>query len=97
VAHGRQGLPGLDPGEGERLAQSPGGVDKDDEIVAGAGQGVLDVELVVGVTGDAPEPALLQPLRGGGPQAVVPAAGIADPQDERSRRFRSTRDQRTFL
>ena len=82
MAHGRHRPGGLDRRERERPAQTAGGVDEDDDIVAGAGQGILDVELVVGVAREAPIAALLQQLGRGGPQAVVAAPGVADPQDE---------------
>jgi hypothetical protein len=88
VAQGRQAGGRADAGEREGPAQAAGGVDEDDEVVRRAGQGVLDVELVVGVANDALEPALRQPLDEGGPQAVVAAARIADPQDERRGPFR---------
>ena len=97
MAQGRQARGRPHPGERERLAQPPGGIDEDDDVMIGAGQGVLDVELVVGVVRNASEPAFLQAFDGGGAQAVVPASGIADPQDERPRGLRSARDQRTFL
>ena len=97
MAHGWHRRGGLDRREGERPAQAAGGVDEDDDIVAGAGQGVLDVELVVGVARDAPIAAPLQPLGRGGPQAVVAAPGVADPQDEHPQRSGWTRNQRTFL
>ena len=86
-----------DLAEREGLPQPPGGVDEDDGFVLRAGQGVLDVELIVGVADDAREAALFQPLGGRGAQAVVPAAGVADPQDENGRPFLAFGDQRTFL
>jgi len=84
-------------GEGERPAQAAAGIDEDDDVVCGASQGVFDVELVIGVAGDTPEAAFLQALGGGGAQAVIPAAGVADPEDERARLRLATRNQRTFL
>ena len=97
VAHSRHGARGLDYGECERPTQAAGGVDEDDDVVPGAGQGVLDVELVVGVAGDTRETAGLQAFRGRGAQAVIPAAGVADPEDERGPGLRFSRNQRTFL
>jgi hypothetical protein len=88
VAQGRQPGGRADAGERKGPAQAAGGVDEDDEVMRRAGQGVLDIELVVGVANDALEPALRQPLDEGGPQAVVAAARITDPQDERRGPFR---------
>ena len=96
VAQGGQSGGRDDLGEGERLPQAAGGVDEDDDVVFGTVQGVLDVELVVGVAVDAPEAALFEALDEGGAQAVVAAARVADPQDEH-RRTRRSRAQRTFL
>lgn len=97
VAQGRHPVIRLDRRESEGLAQPPPGIDKNDDVLGGAGQRVLDVELVVGVARDAPEAALFQPFGGRGSQAVVAAAGVADPQDEGFRGRRSARNQRTFL
>ncbi len=88
MAQGRQAGGRADAGEREGPAQAAGGVDEDDQVVRRAGQGGLDVELVIGVANDALEPALRQPFDEGGPQAVVAAARIADPQDERRGPFR---------
>jgi len=97
MAHGREGPGRPHPDECVRFPEVAGGVDEDDDVLAGDGQRVLDIQLVVGVAGDPGETPFSQPFDRGRAQAVVPAAGVADPQDERSRGLRALRDQRTFL
>ena len=77
---GREGdVPGrLERREGERLVARLRGVDEDDGAVGRAGEGVLDVELIVGIESDPGEPGRFQAFNERGAQAVVPTPGIAD-------------------
>ena len=72
----------LEFGERKGCAEIDSGVDEDDHVVFGAGQSVLDSELVIGVADDTGDVVFLETLDKDRPGAVVAAAGVADADDQ---------------
>ncbi len=64
--------------EGKRRFGRFGRVGEDHRLELRAGQGVFDVELIIGIEGDAFEARGFQELDERGAQAVILASGISD-------------------